>query len=808
MLGFLLMAASVADAAVTTLDVSLWPCGIVPYTFDASMLSSDRASFIAALNEWQVNTDLKFVLIPDGAPSPYNTYIVVKKVSGREQDVIGGYSTNVGRSRSSGPQQIVIFLGDFQTYRHEVGHALGLYHEHSRPDGVQVNAQYMANYAEHAGQFVLPGLEWPLTAYDPYSIVHYAADVLLSPDLASRDGASKAVCGDPTTFQDSCVLTLQPTNVAIVQEQQLAQNVIGLVTQVSTLDHTGIGILYPPGNHGSIEIDTVASPGAAGTVQFVTSGEDLGLADTTKKASCFQRGAIVNVLATPDANSVFSGWVGVDSQDVDSGFIQTLADRNTAVVAYFDPIPPPPPGCCWTWDPTANGGRGGWVWTGPGSPPPGGGTRPPTGCWHWDASSKTWFRDICRSPGGPVYNLPVQIITSGDPNDKVGSPGIGSAHYLPGSQRIYYPISFYNDITATAPAQSVNVTDPLNGSVLDLNTVALGPINFGNTVITPPSAPVANLGSYAAAVDLRPTMNLIVGITAALNSGTGALTWTFRSLDPTTNLPTTNPLAGFLPPGIEGSVSFSVLARQSVATGTQATNQATVVFDANAPVNTPTWINTIDKTPPVSHVSALLAASTCPVLRVSWSGSDVGSGLQGFTVFVSDTGGPFTPWLSNATAASADYIGTVGHTYSFYSVATNLVGNVEGAKTTAEASTSVTASGPCGAPSLSGQVSNVSQSGTTVTANLTLANVGFTAAQTVNLNQITLRSLGGTGAVALTSPTLPRAVGPLAIGATTAVPLTFTVPSTVTRFSVTEGGIVQDASGNSYSFSIAQTIIP
>jgi hypothetical protein len=84
----------------------------------------------------------------------------------------------------------------------------------------------------------------------------------------------------------------------------------------------------------------------------------------------------------------------------------------------------------------------------------------------------------------------------------------------------------------------------------------------------------------------------------------------------------------------------------------------------------------------------------------------------------------------------------------------------------------------------------------------------LTAAQVLNINQITLRTLSGSGTVTLTSPTVPVAVGSLAIGATTMVPLTFNVPSTVTRFSVTEGGTISDPSGNGYSYSIAQTVIP
>ena len=151
-------------------------------------------------------------------------------------------------------------------------------------------------------------------------------------------------------------------------------------------------------------------------------------------------------------------------------------------------------------------------------------------------------------------------------------------------------------------------------------------------------------------------------------------------------------------------------------------------------MSTSTWINTIDNTKPVSHVSALSTTSSCPSFRVNWSGSDVGSGLQGFAIYASDNGAPFMPWLSSTTAAAATYTGAVGHTYSFYGIATDLTGNIEIAKTSPEATTTVNAAGPCGPPSLSGQVLSTSHTGTTVTANLQLTNTGFTAAQAVNIN--------------------------------------------------------------------------
>jgi hypothetical protein len=432
---------------------------------------------------------------------------------------------------------------------------------------------------------------------------------------------------------------------------------------------------------------------------------------------------------------------------------------------------------------------------------------------------------ISCEPGAPILTClqssaqgcvssPVPVIFARDPNSLNGPPGIGGQGWIAGAQALTYGISFGNESTATAPAQQVVVTQPL-GTDVNLSTLSLPRIMIPNGTssvqipVSPGSFnPAAGVNEYTTNVDLRPTQSLLVNVDAKLTPTTQTLTWTFTSIDPTTGLPPLNPLVGFLPPGAGASVAFSVTPTRGIATGTQVAEQTTVVFDANPPLSTAVWSNTIDNTPPVSHVSALPGTSSCPDFRVSWSGSDIGSGLGGFTVYASANGSPFTPWLSNTTAASATYTGTVGNTYSFYSIATDLTGNVENAKTSAEASTTVTAAGPCGPPSLSGQVTNVSQSGTTVTVNLQLTNTGFTAAQAVNISKITPRTLSGSGTVTLASPALPAAEGSLAIGASSTVTLSLNVPATVTRFSLTESGNLLDGAGNTYNYSIAQTIIP
>jgi hypothetical protein len=255
------------------------------------------------------------------------------------------------------------------------------------------------------------------------------------------------------------------------------------------------------------------------------------------------------------------------------------------------------------------------------------------------------------------------------------------------SQPLSYSIFFDNEPTATAPAQSITVIDALDVTLTDLSTLALGSISFGDRTVKPPAIPLAQMGSFITNVDLRPTSNLIVGITSSIDTATGVLRWTFTSFDPVTGQPTTDPLLGLLPPGREGSVGFSVSPK--APTGIPINNKATIVFDENPPLDTPVWVNTIDATSPVSSVLPLSALEPASGFTLVWSGTDIGSGIQDFTVFVSDNGGPFAPFQTNTTATSAIFAGQVGHTYGFYSIARDLVGNVEAAKSAADTTTQV-----------------------------------------------------------------------------------------------------------------------
>lgn len=291
---------------------------------------------------------------------------------------------------------------------------------------------------------------------------------------------------------------------------------------------------------------------------------------------------------------------------------------------------------------------------------------------------------------GPANGVSGQCVMSRDPNDKYGPAGGGAARYMRSTDPLAYSIAFENLATATAPAQEVVITDALNASRMDLDTFALGPISFGNRLVSPPPG----LQSFTQDIDLRPATNLIARIEATLDKPAAVARWRFRSIDPATGNPTTDPLAGFLPPNVtppqgQGAVMFTVRPRQPIETGTQIQNQASIVFDTNAPILTPVWTNTIDDSKPTSAVAPLAAYHQSAEFTVAWSGADTGAGVAAYNVYVSENGAPSKLWQPMTSATQAMFTGEGGRTYAFYSVAVDRAGNREDAPAVPDAVTTI-----------------------------------------------------------------------------------------------------------------------
>ncbi len=106
-----------------------------------------------------------------------------------------------------------------------------------------------------------------------------------------------------------------------------------------------------------------------------------------------------------------------------------------------------------------------------------------------------------------------------------------------------------------------------------------------------------------------------------------------------------------------------------------------------------TWL--MDTTPPISKVNPLPSRGTSLSFPVAVTGSDPNaadggpaSGVASYTIFVSIDGGGWSKWTTVPAAnPTATYTGASNTTYSFYSLATDLAGNVENKSPLIEAST-------------------------------------------------------------------------------------------------------------------------
>ena len=147
-----------------------WPDGIVPFSFAPSLPPENQLAILDAMLTWEKVTKIRFVELSQNNANKYSDYLLFTPTDNLK------CSSFVGRQ--GGPQ--IIILGPncaAMNVAHELGHALGLWHEQSRNDRDQyikilwenIDEDYRYNFTQHISDGEDVG------NYEYQSIMHYTA---------------------------------------------------------------------------------------------------------------------------------------------------------------------------------------------------------------------------------------------------------------------------------------------------------------------------------------------------------------------------------------------------------------------------------------------------------------------------------------------------------------------------------------------------------------------------------------------------------------------------------------------------------
>jgi len=220
---------------------ALWPTGIVPFEFDttasiANVSPAHQAAALQAMQEWENVANVTFVqCVNNQCRGQQANYLHIQN-SDENSSAVG----------MQGGQQVVnIFNWDWRfIIAHELAHALGMWHEQSRPDRdtyIHVNEQNIedgeaSQFAIHPRADVYPKAAYGLPGgktYDFDSVMHY-------------DRYAFSTCTPRDVSESRCSTAL--TTIDAKPEYAQWQNRIGQRDHLSKYDALTMSFMYPQAN--------------------------------------------------------------------------------------------------------------------------------------------------------------------------------------------------------------------------------------------------------------------------------------------------------------------------------------------------------------------------------------------------------------------------------------------------------------------------------------------------------------------------------------------------------------------------------
>ncbi|CAH1789824.1 unnamed protein product, partial [Owenia fusiformis] len=160
---------------------------VVPYRFAAGFRADWQPKVRAAINEWQQKTCLTF------RPAYPGDQHVIEFYHGT------GCNSPVGMNRVNRISLEYPGCGSHYTILHEIGHSLGMGHEHQHPDQAQYMTILYQNIEEKWKQWYRPmprsNVDTKGFSYDPYSVMHYHPGPSNRPFIKMRDPRLQSIVG-------------------------------------------------------------------------------------------------------------------------------------------------------------------------------------------------------------------------------------------------------------------------------------------------------------------------------------------------------------------------------------------------------------------------------------------------------------------------------------------------------------------------------------------------------------------------------------------------------------------------------------
>ncbi|GAB9473935.1 hypothetical protein Gpo141_00011079 [Globisporangium polare] len=230
-----------------------WPQGVACYSYGSEFTATQQGVFTSAMNEYHTKTAVRFVTL-DECKAQYPTacggctqnFQIVSASGANDCFATLGYAPNSRMDLNFGSG---CFNGDggFRVAVHELGHVVGLIHEHTHPNREVV---VLRSDLTLSPDNYMKEKNGATTAYDSGSVMHYSRET----GICIPKNLGTTYCDIDQSESDGCVV---PTSDMCDDAQDTA---FGRATTLAASDIATIAKIYGSGGQVATSTPATAAP--------------------------------------------------------------------------------------------------------------------------------------------------------------------------------------------------------------------------------------------------------------------------------------------------------------------------------------------------------------------------------------------------------------------------------------------------------------------------------------------------------------------------------------------------------------------